>query len=318
MWIVFSSDEGRVIVPDVIVPRSSGFWRVGGTIICEHDPGTEQDGSRDVLWQAAIENAPVIKQGPPCISHQPGDVDDSAYYRDAAPSAGHHVALCRREDAKLLFVSPEYLAENSDDYDTCDPRGGRDTKRHDVRPLDGGAPLSLADFFGELAAKPYNLAAKKGFAENTKDYNCPPPDPGKYDLKSWGIAHVRGALLPVAAVDQWMGECAFRHPIDLPLPKNLTGEAHRGTLWPTISGAVPHLSDFYLSPLGDYALVLVKPKTPSITCMHTRHRMVFRKSDWRKFPGRQLAPHRDGAVVFGEICCAVDCRNPENPRPSFI
>lgn len=262
VWIVFSRDEVRVVaaVPDVIVPRSSGFWRVGRTIICEYDSSTEQDSSRDVLWQTAIENAPVIKQGPPCKSHQPGDVDDSADKREGPPSAGHHVALCRREDAKLLFVSPAYLAENFDDYDTCDPRGGRDTNRHDVRSLDGGAPISLADFFGERAAKEYSLAAKKGFAENSKDYNCPEPDPKRYDLKSWGIAHGRGTWRPVAAVDQSMGECAFGHPIDLPVPKNLTGEAPRGTLWPTISGAVPHLSDFYLSPLGDYALVLVEPK----------------------------------------------------------
>ena len=105
LWIVFSPDEVRVIttVLDVIVPRSSGFWRVGRTSICEVDPGTEQDSSRDVLRQAASENAPVIKQGPPCKSHQPGDVDDSAYDRGASPSAGHHVALCGREDAKLLF-----------------------------------------------------------------------------------------------------------------------------------------------------------------------------------------------------------------------
>jgi hypothetical protein len=64
----------------------------------------------------------------------------------------------------------------------------------------------------------------------------------------------------VAELDQWMGECAFGHPIDLPIPKSVTGEALRGTLWPTIAGAVLHLSDFYLSPLGDYALVLVAPK----------------------------------------------------------
>jgi hypothetical protein len=175
MWIVFSLDEVRVAatVPDVIVPRSSGFWRVGRTIICEYDPSNEQDKSRDALWQTAIENVPVINQGPPCKSHQPGDVDDSAYYRDASQSAEHHIALCSREDAKLLFVSPAYLAENFDDYDTCDPRGGRDTNRHDVRTLDGGAPISLTEFFGERAAKQYGLAAKKGFTENTKDYNCP-------------------------------------------------------------------------------------------------------------------------------------------------
>jgi hypothetical protein len=262
IWIVFSLDEVRVVstVPDMIVPRSSGFWRVGRTIICEYDSSTEQDNSRDALWQTAIENAPVIKQGPPCKSHKPGDVDDSDYESEGSQSEGHHVALCSREDAKLLFVSPAYLAENFDEYDTCDARGGHDTNRHDVRSLDRGAPISLAEVLGAQAAKQYSLAAKKGFKENSQDYNCPDLDPERYDLKSWGIEHVRGAWLPVAELDQWMGECAFGHPIDLPIPKSVTGEAPKGTLWPTIARAVPHLSDFFLSPLGDYALVLVTPK----------------------------------------------------------
>lgn len=262
MWIVFSQEQARVVatVPDVIVPRSAGFWRVGKTIICEYDPSTQQDSSRDVLWQGAIENAAVINQGPPCKSHRPGDGDDSGDESAVPQSAGPHVALCSREAAKLLFVSPAYLAENFDDFDTCDPRGGRDTNRDNVRPLAGGAPISLAEFFAERATTQYSLAAKKGFRENSKDYNCPAPDPEKYDLKSWGIAHVRGAWLPVAAVDEFMGECAFGHPIDLPLPKGVTGEPPRATLWPAIASAVPHLSDFYLSPLSDYALVLVTPK----------------------------------------------------------
>jgi hypothetical protein len=57
-----------------------------------------------------------------------------------------------------------------------------------------------------------------------------------------------------------MGECAFPYPLALQLPKSITGETPRPGLWKAFGAAVPHLADFFLSPLGDYALVVVEPK----------------------------------------------------------
>jgi hypothetical protein len=261
MWIVFSQEDAHVAatVQDVIVPRSTGFWRVGKTILCEYDASTEQNSSRDVLWQTAIEKAPLIEQGPACKSHKPGDLREN---EDDGPSdATHqHVNLCGREAGELHFVSPGYIAEEFNAWDGCDPRGGRDTLRDNVRPIEKGEPVSLEEFFGERAAGAYSLAAKKGFAENSKEYNCPAPDPKRYDLKSWKIGHLRGSWLAVASLNEFTGGCAFWYPTDLVLPKSVTGEVPKMGLWRSIASAVPHLSDFYLSPLGDYALVLVNPK----------------------------------------------------------
>lgn len=72
--------------------------------------------------------------------------------------------------------------------------------------------------------------------------------------------HDRGVWLPAASLDEWQGECTFGHPMDLTLPKTVTGEASKAALWPAFAGAVPHLSDFYLSPLGDYAVLITNPK----------------------------------------------------------
>ncbi len=261
MWIVFSPEEAHVAatVQNVIVPRATGFWRVAKTIICEYDASTEQDSARDVLWQTAIEKAPLIEQGPPCKIHKPGDSTEN---EDDGPSdpAHSHVYLCGRETGKLFFVSPRYIAEEFDAWDGCDPRGGRNTLRDHVRAIEKGEPISVAEIFGERSAGAYSLAAKKGFAENSKAYNCPAPDPEKYDLKSWNIGHVRGAWLAVASLNEFMGECAFWYPTDLALPKSVTGEVPKTGLWRSITSAVPHLSDFYLSPLADYALLLVNPK----------------------------------------------------------
>lgn len=261
MWIVFSPEEAHmaVTVQDVIVPRATGFWRVGKSILCEYDANADRDSSRDVFWQTAIEKAPTIELDPPCKSHKLGDIRETG--EEGAPDAAHpHVDLCRREAGELAFVSPEYLGERFDAWDGCDPRGGHDLHRDDVRPIEKGEPVSLTDFFGERAAAAYSLAAKKGFAERTKDYSCPAPDPKLYDLKSWNVNHVRGAWVAVASLDQWMGECAYWYPLALALPKSVTGEMPKAGLWRSMASAVPHLLDFYLSPVGEYALVLVNPK----------------------------------------------------------
>jgi hypothetical protein len=267
-------------VPDVIVPRATGFWRVGKTILCEYEASAEQDSARDVLWQTAIEKAPLIEQGPACKSHKPGDTAENE--EESQPDAEHpHVNLCGREAGKLLFVAPGYIAEEFNAWDGCDPRGGRDTHRDDVRPIDKAEPISVVEFFGERAAAAYSIAAKKGFAENNKEYNCPEPDAGNYDLKSWHIAHVRGTWLAVASLNEFMGECAFWYPTDLALPKNVTGEAPKTGLWRSIASAVPHLNDFYLSPLGEYAPVLVKPRTAEY------HMYAYAMKD--SVPGKRLA-----------------------------
>jgi hypothetical protein len=260
-WIVFSPNEAHVVstVRDVIAPRATGFWRLGRTIICEFDAETQQDSSRDALWQTALDKAPTIQQGPPCKSHRPGDFTEEGD-NDTPDAAGGHVNLCGREAGTLLFVSPNYISEEFDAWDGCDARGGRDNKRDHVRIYDRETPLSLTEFFGERTAKAYAIAAKKGFAEISKDFSCPEPDAEEYDLKSWNITHVRGAWRPTASLDMFMGECGFSQPMDVELPKSVTGESSRTVQWAKISAAFPHISDFYFSPFGNYALILVSPK----------------------------------------------------------
>jgi hypothetical protein len=268
-WIVFSATEAHVVVtvPDIIVPRSTGFWRVGTYIACEYFEQAQDDSAREVIWQTPMEKAPIIKQDAPCKSHKPGDVDNSAQDSEGPPdpnkpsdSADAPVQLCRDRAGSITFVSPTYVSEDFDDVDTCDPRGGHDQAYNDVRSLDSADPVSLSDVFPEGAAKAYALAARKGFAENSKEFNCPPPYPDKYDLKSWNIQHVKGAWAPFANLDQWQGQCAFPYQIDLQLPKSVSGEVPKAGAWKAFASAIPHLSDFFLSPLGDFALVLVQLK----------------------------------------------------------
>ena len=258
VWVVFSPAEAQIVatVPDVIVPRSTGFWRIGSAQVCDYQRdswGTTQE----VLWQTPVEKTPLI-EGVPCKNEETANSDTTG---DSATSEEAGLNACTHNAVKLLFVSPAYISEefNSGQAD-CDGRGGHDVTRNEVRTFDTDVPLSLDEFFSAQAAKAYRVAATKGFAEVTKDFNCPEPNPQSYDLKSWAITHDRGVWSPTASLDEWQGECAFGHPMDLTLPKNVTGEVSRAALWPAMAAAVPHLSDFYLSPLGDYAIVTANPK----------------------------------------------------------
>jgi hypothetical protein len=261
VWVVFSPAEAHIVatVPDAIVPRSTGFWRIGTTAICDYQRDS-WGTTKEVLWQTPIEKAPVIDSGTPCKDEETANGENTDKDTPAQPSdAG--LNACSHEAVKLLFVSPSYISEefNTNQAD-CDGRGGHDVTRNDVRTFDAGVPISLDEFFGEQAAKAYRVAARKGFAEVTKDFNCPEPNPQSYDLKSWAITHDRGIWSPTASLDEMQGECAFGHPMDLTLPKNVTGEVSRAALWPAMAAAVPHLSDFYRSPLGDYVVLITNPK----------------------------------------------------------
>lgn len=263
-WIVFSPTEAHVAAsaPDIIVPRSTGFWRVGSTIACEYSVENQQDASTEIVWQSPVEKTPEFNQGPPCKNHKTGFVDQLPDEQDAGPSdsPGAPVPLCSVETAQILFVSPTHISEYFNDYNRCDARGGHDLTREDVRPLDTFAPTSLADLFGDSATKAYRLAEQKGFAENSKEYNCPEPEAERFNLKSWRISHRRGAWTPFASLTQYMGECTFFYPTSLTLPKSVTGEASKADLWKSFAAAVPHLEDFFLSPFGDYALIFISPK----------------------------------------------------------
>jgi hypothetical protein len=182
-----------------------------------------------------VEKTPVFNQGPPCKNHKTAFVDELPDEENAGPSdsPGAQVPWCSVETAEILFVSPTHVSEYFNDYDRCDARGGHDLTDEDVRPLDNFAPISLADLLGDSAAKSYRLAAQKGFAENSKEYNCPEPNPERFDLKSWRISHRHGTWTPYASLTQYMGECTYFYQTDLTLP----------------------------SPLGDYVLILISAKT---------------------------------------------------------
>lgn len=264
-WIVFSPTEAHVAatVPDIIVPRSTGFWRLGTTVACEFDGANQQDASREIVWQSPVENTPNFYQGPPCKSHKSGFTDEVEKEENASlsDSSGTQVPLCSVETAKILFVSPTHFAEEFNDYNSCDARGGHDVTRDDVDSLDKWSPISLADLFGDRATKSYRIAEQKGFAENNKEYNCPEPDVEQFDLKSWQVSHWHGAWTPYASLNQYMGECAYFYQTNLTLPKSITGESSKGELWKSFASAVPHLEDFFLSPSGDYALILISGST---------------------------------------------------------
>ncbi len=258
VWVVFSPAEAQIVatVPDVIVPRSTGFWRIGTAQVCDYQRDS-WGTTREVLWQTPVEKTPLI-EGVPCKDEETANSDTTG---DSATSEEAGLNACTHNAVKLLFVAPAYISEefNSGQAD-CDGRGGHDVTRNEVRTFDTDVPLSLDEFFGAQAAKAYGVAARKGFAEVTKDFNCPEPNHQNYDMKSWAITHDRGVWSPTASLDEWQGECAFSHTMDLTLPKNVTGEASKAALWPAFAAALPHLSDFFLSPLGDYAVLITNPK----------------------------------------------------------
>src|SRR5258708_20101552 len=73
MWVVFSPTEARVLatVPEVIVPRSTGFWRIGSAIVCDYGSSDRWGSFQEILWQTPLEKVPGIDLGSPCKNNRP-------------------------------------------------------------------------------------------------------------------------------------------------------------------------------------------------------------------------------------------------------
>ncbi|HET9709767.1 MAG TPA: hypothetical protein VFP39_15815 [Gemmatimonadales bacterium] len=256
MWLVLSPTEAHEVadVPDIVVPRATGFWRVGTTVLCG------KDGTHEVVWQTPIGRAPVVA-GTPCSAPDTSGLDTAL----ASESAAADTSGCSADEARILFVSPTDIADQYETKQTesCEPRGGHWQDSNEVRSFDGDR-VSLHDLLGSAAAQAYALAITRGYQEVTQEANCPPLDTSAFDLESWGIKHSRGGWHAIAMDNAVGGECEYEHAIDPPLPPRVTGDASLIGSWTALGRAIPGLTDYFTAPSGGFVVGVTARPAPGI------------------------------------------------------
>jgi hypothetical protein len=231
-------------VPDLIVPRKNGFWRVGS--LYKGSPGA-QGGYQELLYAASVGAVP----------HALGEYDPE-----------NPEATCSKtEDATIEFLSPDLISLSYLHEPACSLEA--DLQHATYKLDDLGKPLDITDVLGPAA---WN-------AEKKADSAAKSAEPGlqdcvivsKADPKNWAIEG-RSRIAHSSATRPWIlaGNYNAQHvcnggdnyEIDFPIPQSITGVEYHADLLSALlkSDAAKKNSisakSSLLTPGGDFLVLL--------------------------------------------------------------
>jgi hypothetical protein len=261
LWIARDPSRPlRATIPDLLVPRADGWWRVGTVSICS--TGGPDDQAMDVLWRVRADSAPVISE----ICHEvpanelpfAASADDSA----AVDSLKNIFVRCSWSHIDIKFVSPEYLAagERSGQSEECEPRGGRWYQSYYVSRFNGDSSFALPQFSVTKVDSLGRLALARAAKELAKDEMCTRVVEGFNAGElleigaAWYPSRVGGRWQPVV-IEQLGTDCHLLPVVDVALSSSLTGHDSLRPSWTVLTKQVTGLHDAFTSPRGDLAIV---------------------------------------------------------------
>jgi hypothetical protein len=169
-------------LPDLVVPRSDGFWRVGVHTYCQ-PPDNWTIATEDVLIAVPVSKRPAVKEGLiPCeqakgiaeekyrqlVSKKNGSNKDDVDL--AMAKADGPAYQCDSVEITIEFLNPFYVSL-SNGYETLcgvHPDGRVDYGVWRLDSLDQPG-VSLSSIFGEKAADAYVSLAKQALVDNAND-----------------------------------------------------------------------------------------------------------------------------------------------------
>jgi hypothetical protein len=262
LWIVRDSSRPiRATIPDLLVPRADGWWRVGTVPICP--TGGPEGQSMDVLWRARADSTPVVSE----ICHEllRGELPLPIHAEDSATkdSLRRELIRCSWSNIRVKFVSPEHIAvgETSGQTEQCEPRGGRWYRSYYVSRFNGDSSLELSQFTGPRVDSLGRLAFARAARELAPDEVCTILaerfDPSEvFDMGAqWYPTRVSGQWMPVLFGQIATGDCQLLPIVDIGLSSVLTGHDSLHPPWNVLAKRVKGLQDAFASPRGDLVIV---------------------------------------------------------------
>jgi hypothetical protein len=234
-------------IPDLIVPRKDGFWRVGAV---RKGPPDGDGGYQEFLYAAPVRSVP----------HALGE------YHPVKPDS----PCFETDKAVIEFVNPDLLSASYETSPACSlgVEFSHGTYKLDepAKELDIRAILGPAAWDAERKA---DAAAKADHAFSDLS-NC--QGISKVDPANWGI--VRSRRLPRGGAKPWalVGDYNTPHvcgdgdtyPINFAIPESLTGPAYHTDALPSlfkskvaVENQIP--GEALLTPAGDFLVTFEGP-----------------------------------------------------------
>jgi hypothetical protein len=281
LWIAPHGGTVQIVeLPDLIVPRRMGFWRVGVRTYCDANglkdlKGNEAPWPRDAWFAGPVRERPVVYGLVPCPTHA----------RDS----------CASDSITVTFVNGEYISLQEREATECGVHSdGSGTWT--VRRLGdhGGSPLAYSAIEGEGARDEYERRAAHGLMENDQGMRDAGAPLGEGDTKEdqeirksypkwssmtevekvaamqavddgcfpkhndgeWSIERNQGRWVAYGAFDTHR-LCGVYVHFDLPFPAALAGPATTPISLNAIRKQVPDAYDAFWLPKQEMVVVLV-------------------------------------------------------------
>jgi hypothetical protein len=274
-WIVRDATGAHVAakVPDIIVPRKTGFWRVGIQHTCQFrspDKDDPQDHgeiiTEDIPYSVPFEETPDLSLDHPfCDPETRERVFGLAYDSYATSSIEKAPAECIWKAASFLSVLPDLVSISSVEgvRETCDPHA-REVFSVSVQTPDrlsstGDPGVSISRAFGDAGGRAWNRAIQAA-AKGGSCSELPPPSDGGWYLEHSGGQWHAGASL------QWGGyrmDCVLSDVVNIVVRRSVTHAAPLPVSWAILEKRLPGLTDAYISPDGSVLVAILSEEDNS-------------------------------------------------------
>lgn len=286
MWIVRDGSGAHVAatLPDIIVPRKTGFWRLGIAHTCQFTRprnGSPTDhgniSTADIGYAVPVERAPLVQLNipdPACDPETAKRMFDDSYqlYAGDNPQPPHPNAPSECGWQSLWFSSilPDLISVSYYQglSETCDPRGGNSYQNDWVQSPD--TPISSSDqthshipFDEVFGADGHRAWIRAVTASGPSGDSCLADVPREEldDQTGWSLLHFYGKWLTYAFVQKGKF-CAVAAYPKVAVLRWLTHAAPLPIPWPVLEKQLPGISDAYMSPSGSILLAIVSKQDP--------------------------------------------------------
>lgn len=211
-------------LPDIIVPRGQGFWRIGVTTNCSSSGDNAEASAPNRSDVAQEANDSSFDE---TFYMNPVEVSPRVRALDRDPSRSCDPNPCDFHNETIWFVNSRFVS--TDFYqgksDECEPRGYSWYIETHVRRLGGTDPVSFKELTGDDGWEAYNFAVREAsYNIEQGGTNCEVFTDRSEVLEdtNWTLRRDHGKWIAQLRWQVGNGACEYVDDIDLALPETLT------------------------------------------------------------------------------------------------
>jgi hypothetical protein len=271
LWIVRDRSGAHIAatLPDIIVPRKTGFWHIGIQHTCQFSPPSKSEeadhgniSTADLAYAVPVEKPATLELDYPlCDSATAKRVLDDSYDPKISGSGVGSDAPgeCGWWNFWFESVLPDLISVGSytGQSESCEARGGHTTTQFWVQSPD--SPIStyheptVEVLFDQLFGPAGHRAWVKAVSTNGAEGDCAEDSAGVIPQTGWSLKHAWGEWYTSAFV-QTSNFCSVSGDPKLVVPRSLTHSAPLPVPWSALQKQLPNLADAYVSPDGSVLL----------------------------------------------------------------